>query len=134
MSLELSRTVRIDALFIHCPGLCDDRSSADRTDVRKHEIRCPGRSFLRHGPADLRNDLARLIDDDRIPDPDVKRIDKILIVERRPLDRRSAQADRVEHRCRIHPSGHADRDLDIPDDRLLLLGRILVGDMACAVF
>ena len=76
----------------------------------------------------LGDDIARALDDDRVADADVLAVDVLLVVERRHLDARPADDDRLEHGEGVERARAAHVDGDVEELRRALLGRELEGD------
>ncbi len=79
-------------------------------------------------PNDLRDDVAGLLEDHVIADPDVLAPDLVEVVERGPGDGRAGDLRRPEVGDRRQRPGPPDVRDDVLDDRLDLLRRELVGD------
>ncbi len=79
-------------------------------------------------PHDLRDHLARALDQDHVPDAEVLAGDVIEVVQRGELDRRAGDLDGLEHRVRVERAraAHVDPDVEQPGDGHV--GRELVGD------
>ena len=83
---------------------------------------------LHDRPEHLGNDVSRLADDDGVADQDALRLDDVLVVERRLPHDAARHARRLHDGERGRPAGAADRDDDVEQLRVDLLGRVLVGD------
>src|SRR5439155_5461568 len=77
---------------------------------------------------DLRDHLAALFDEHRVPDADVLALDLVLVVERRARDGRPGERDGLEQRDRRQRAGPSDLDVDREELRRGLLRRVLEGD------
>ena len=106
----------------------DDRRPADRA-VRRHLVLALGPGPpLDDRPDDLRDDVAGLLEDDPVADPDVLAPDLVEVVEGRARDGRAGDLDRRHVRDRRQRPGPADVRDDVLDEGLDLLGRELEGD------
>ena len=125
---EARRTGRVRAVHPHRALVLDDRRAADRARGGHREL------ALRPGPAlddradDLRDDVAGLLEDDPVADPDVLAPDLVEVVEGRPGDGRAGDLDRRHVGDRRERPGPADVRDDVLDERLDLLRRELEGD------
>ncbi len=104
--------------------------------------RCPARRTLRRHdegalapvaqvddrPDDLRDDVARLAQHDRVPDEHTLAFDLELVVQGRLLDRRPGDDDGLHDGVRSDPPGAPDVDPDVEQLGVDLLGRVLEGD------
>src|SRR5690606_27087725 len=102
--LELGRTVEVRAardrlaLESHRLGVAD---GATRRQERAHERVALGDRLpppVESDADDLRDDVARPLDHDAVPDPDVLAVELVLVVERRARNRDAADADRAQPR------------------------------------
>src|SRR5215471_4409313 len=103
----------VDAARRYLALLADDGVAADRAARRHRERRRAGRALLEQHANDLRDHVAALLDDDRVADADVLPREVLVVVERRALDRRARELDRVEGRDRRQRAGAADLDADL---------------------
>ncbi len=87
-----------------------------------------GGRFAMHRTDHLGNDVAGAADDHGVAGPDVFARDVVLVVQRRHPDVRAADEDGLEDGEGRRPPGAADADLDVAQERGLLLGRELVRD------
>src|SRR5712692_5840959 len=88
-----SRARGIDAAGRDLPLLARDRIAADGTPGRHLEGRRPGWTLVQKDTDDLRDDISSLLDHDRVADADVLAREILVVVQRRPLDRRPGQRD-----------------------------------------
>ena len=102
--------------------------AADRADGGRDDRLGIGRPLLGHRPDDLRDDLTRLLDDDRVADPHVAPGELAEVVQRGVGDRRARHADRLHPGPRRELAGLADLDLDAEQPRGRLFGGVLEGD------
>ena len=86
------RAGRVDAARRDLALLADDRVAADRAVRRHPERRRALRPLLEDHAHDLRDDVAALLDDDGVADAHVLAREVLVVVERRPLDRRARRA------------------------------------------
>ena len=128
VALELGRAARVLALDVGGVGLAHRWCAADRAGRADDEGLCAGGPLLLDDFLDLRDDLAGLVDAHRVADAHVEVVDEVLIVQGRALDCRAAEPDRVKDGRRRDAARASDGELDLADDRLLLLGRVLVGN------
>ena len=70
-------------------------------------------AFLRNRPDHLRNDFARTLYLHDVADSQVLFLDESLVMQRRELDGRAPDLDRLEHRERIEHPGAADVHLNV---------------------
>src|SRR6202171_4933402 len=85
------------------------------------------RLFLGQGAHDFGDDVAGALDDDVVARPHVFPRDLVLVVQRRPADRRPPNVDRLEAGHRRDRTGPSHVNLDLVDDRLRLFWRELEG-------
>ena len=74
---------------------------------------------------DARDDVARLLDDDRVPFAEILARDVLGVVQRRHRDRRSGDEHRLEHGVGRVRAGPPDVDFDLQQLRVRLLRREL---------
>ncbi len=86
------------------------------------------RPALGHDPDDLRDDVAGALDDDGVADADILARDLVLVVQGGALHDDAADGDRLERRDRGQRALPADRDQDVAQHRLRLLGRKFVRE------
>ena len=106
----------------------DDRRVADRTALGHGVLALGAGPAIDDGPDDLRDDVAGLLEDHPVADPDVLAPDLVEVVEGRSRDRRAGDLDRGhvgDRRQRPRPPDVRD---DVLDERLDLFGRELEGD------
>ena len=97
------------------------RSPASRTRARR-------RPSLDDRADDLGDDVAGLLEDDPVADPDVLAPDLVEVVERRPRDGRAGDLGRRQVGDRRQRPRPPDVRHDVLEERLDLLGRELEGD------
>ena len=108
--------------------VADDRRPADRAGLRHLEDALGARPPLREGADDLGDDVAGLLEHHLVADPDVLAAHLVEVVEGRPGHRGAGHLRRPQVRHRRQGPRPPDVGDDVLDDRLDLLGRVLVGD------
>ena len=108
--------------------VADDRRVADRAALRHVPFPLGARPPLDDRPDDLRDDVAGLLEDDVVADPDVLAAELVEVVEGRPGDGRSGDLDGGQVGHRRERAGPPDVGDDVLEDRLDLLRRELEGD------
>ena len=122
------RAARVRAVDADRALVLDDRRAADRAGRRHLVLALRAGPPLDDRPDDLGDDVAGLLEDDPVADPDVLAPDLVEVVEGRPRDGRAGDLDRRHVRDRRQRPGPADVRDDVLDERLDLLGRELEGD------
>ena len=122
------RAARVRAVDPDGALVLDDRRVADRAALGHHELALGAGPSLDERANDLGDDVAGLLEDDPVADPDVLAPDLVEVVEGRPRDRRARDLDRRHVRDRRQRPGPTDVRDDVLDERLDLLGRELEGD------
>ena len=102
------------------------RFAADGTGIAD-DVRHGARgAFLEDDRLHARDDFTGFIDEDRVTDAHIQPRDIVLIVQGCPLDACSAELHGIEHCRRRNAPCPSDGQLNIAENRLLFLGRILV--------
>src|SRR5579862_2173357 len=127
-SWDTSRAGRVRAVVADRALVAHDRRAADRARHRHLVLPLGTRAPLDERPDDLRDDVAGLLEDDGVADPDVLAPDLVEVVERRPGDGRAGDLHRAEMRDGGQRPGPSDVRNDVLEMRLDLLRRELVGD------
>ena len=122
MPHPLGRAFRVDAAQIRLvllPHRQLPAGGAYRRQLIRHTV-----GYMMHYPHDLRDDLACLTHGDGIADAQCFLIDKILIMQGRPADRRARQRHRIKDTRRRQHTGAPHVDLHRSQHRFLFLRRI----------
>ncbi len=124
---QLCRTVDAGAADIRAIAVPFGGRPANRAVGRDPERRRLSGSLLAPHRQNSGDDVARLLDQDRIADPDIQVIDIVLVVQCGPANPRSGYLNGLEQGHGGQSPGPADLDLDVEDAGLLLFRRVLVG-------
>ena len=108
--------------------LAHDGTAAAGATVGHAELGRVGGTQLEHGSHDLGNDVAGLVDDDRVAHADVLALDLVLVVQGCAGDGGAGDDHRVELGDRRQDARAADLDADLAQHGALLLGRELERD------
>src|SRR5262245_25016120 len=114
---ELRRAREPDAAVGDLALRAHDVGAADRTGRRHPEAPLVPRTPFGHDLHDVGDDVARALEQDRVPDADVLPLDLVHVVERRVPHRDPAHLDRLELRHRREDAGAADGGNDVHDPR-----------------
>ena len=93
---DARRAGQVRAVVADGTVVANDRGPADRARDRHLVLALGASPTLEDRPDDLRNDIARLLEDDGVADQNVLPPDLVEVVERRPRDRRPRDLDRPE--------------------------------------
>ena len=99
------------------------RGTADRTEFNTKRDRF-SRAFFLFNHSDFWNNIAALVNDNRVADTYVQRVDKCLIVKCCSNDRCACKAHRVKLGHRRDTASPASLQSDIPQDCRFFFGRI----------
>ena len=124
---QLGRALRAGAADVGAVLVPDHRRAAHRAGLRHAVGHSPLRPLFRHHPDDLRDDLPRLLHDDRIPDADVLFRDIVLVVQGGVGHGGARQPHRRHHRLGGEHPGAPHLDHDVLHHTLLLLRRVFIG-------
>ena len=108
--------------------VADDRRRADRAARGHLEDTLRAAAPLRDGSHDLRDHVARLLEDHVVADPEILAAHLVEVVERCPCHGGAGHLRRTEVRHRRERPGPPHVRDDLLQERLDLLGRELVGD------
>ena len=108
-----ARAVRVDAAVDGLALEAHDLAAAGRAVVGHAELALAAVAPGQDGPDDLRDHVARALDDHVIADAHVLELDDVLVVERRHAHDHAADGDRLEHRERIERAGAPDVEADV---------------------
>ena len=125
---DLGGAKRVAAAVADLSFVLDDLGMADGAGGRHLPDALGAGAALHERPDDLRDDVARLLEDDLIADPDVLAADLVEVVERGPGDGRAGDPGRAQVGDRRQRPGPPDIGHDVLDERLDLLGGELEGD------
>ena len=132
-ALDLGR-VRFDLVHAALVVLDLDFAAALGAFLGRRHRSQAARPLVEDDADDLRNDLARLLDDHRVADADVLAADFAQVVERGVLHRRAGDEDRLHVGPRRELARFADLPIDADEFRDGLLGRVFVGDAPAREF
>ena len=125
---HLSGASGIGTPHCHLPLLAGHGGRADGTVLGHVEDFFGTVAFLRQHLHDRRDDIACLLDEDPVTDPQILARDLLLIVEGRTGDRAAGDSDRLEFGHRREYAAAADLDGDVEEAGRCLLRLVLVGD------
>ncbi len=118
------RTPQVDVAFFRG----GERKAAFGTALGHDEGTLGAVAQFDHRTEHLGNDIAGLAQYDRVADQHALQLDDVLIVERRLTHDAARDARRLHDGERSRTAGAADRDDDVEQLGVDLLGRVLVGD------
>src|SRR5215212_9360357 len=95
----------------------DDAGAAERTLLR-HLEGLRARLVLAGGTDDLRDHVARTLNDDDVAFADLLAVDVLFVVQRRARNRHSADLDRLQQRPRIQRPGAPDANQNLIQARV----------------
>ena len=125
---EPRRAARVRAVDPDRALVLDDGRAADRAGRRHLVLALRAGPTLRDRTDDLRDDVAGLLEDDPVADPDVLATNLVEVVEGGARDSRPRDLDRRHVRHRRQRPGPSDVRDDVLDEGLDLLWRELEGD------
>ena len=125
---DARRAARVRAVVAHRALVAGHGRAAHRTRLGHLELALVPGPPLDERPDDLGDDVARLLEDHVVADPDVLAAHLVEVVERRAGDGRTRHLGRREVRDRRQRPGPPHVRDDVLDEALDLLGRVLVGD------
>ena len=124
---QSTHVFRCTALFL-IQSVEDQLSTAGGAHLGHGQRYLTAVPFGSHAAHDLGDNIARLLDDNRISDADVPLTDDIQIVQRCPGYGGARQAHGRKFRCRRQNAGTADLEGNSKELGLLLLGRIFISN------
>src|SRR5207245_6197 len=120
--------LEVRAVMPNGPLVANDCRVADRASGRHLEFPFASGPLVEDGSDDLGDDVARLLENDVVADPDVLSADLVEVVESCAGDGRAGNLRWTEMCDRGEGARSADEHSDVLDDGLDLLGRKFVGD------
>ena len=122
---SLGRTIGIHTAQVGLLCLTDNRHAARRAN-RRQTIRCS--TTVGCHTHHFGNDVTSLAHHNRITNGQLLFIDKVLVVQSRAANRGTGQCYRIKHARGSQHTGATHVNFHVTQNRLFLLGRILISD------